>query len=104
MFRDAALVAGKDLRIELRSQVTTQQVAPFAVLMLILFAVALSQVKGRPKEMMLGFCEGLAETMFKFTAIVMKFAPIGIGAAIAVTVGHSGIGVLVNLGKLVLTP
>ena len=69
----------------------------------ILFAVALSQVRGRPKEAMLGFCEALAETMFKFTAIVMKYAPIGIGAAIAVTVSHSGIGVLVNLGKLVLT-
>ena len=69
----------------------------------ILFAVALSQVRSRPKEAMLGFCEGLAETMFKFTGIVMKYAPIGIGAAIAVTVGHSGIGVLVNLGKLVLT-
>jgi proton glutamate symport protein len=52
---------------------------------------------------MLGFCEGLAETMFKLTGIVMKYAPIGIGAAIAVTVGHSGIGVLINLGKLVLT-
>jgi proton glutamate symport protein len=73
------------------------------VVFAILFAVALSQVRGRPKEAMLGFCEGLAETMFKFTGIVMKFAPIGIGAAIAVTVGHSGIGVLVNLGKLVLT-
>jgi proton glutamate symport protein len=69
----------------------------------ILFAVALSQVRGKPKEAMLGFCAGLAETMFKFTGIVMKYAPIGIGAAIAVTVGHSGIGVLVNLGKLVLT-
>ena len=69
----------------------------------ILFAVALSQVRGKPKEAMLGFCEGLAETMFKFTAIVMKYAPIGIGAAIAVTVSHSGIGVLINLGKLVLT-
>lgn len=69
----------------------------------IIFAVALTQVKGRPKDAMLGFCEGLAETMFKFTGIVMKYAPIGIGAAIGVTVGHSGIGVLVNLGKLVLT-
>src|SRR5262249_46459678 len=35
--------------------------------------------------------------------IVMKFAPIGVGAAMAVTVSHSGLGVLVNLGKLVLT-
>src|SRR2546425_4675103 len=69
----------------------------------VLFAVGLSQVRGRPKEAMLSFCEGLAEVMFKFTAIVMKFAPIGIGAAIAVTVGHSGLEVLKNLGLLVLT-
>ena len=46
MFRDAALVAGKDLRIELRSQVTTQQVAPFAILVLILFGVALDPDRG----------------------------------------------------------
>jgi proton glutamate symport protein len=69
----------------------------------VLFAVALSQVKGRPKEMMLSFCEALAEIMFKFTAIVMRFAPIGIGAAIGVTVSHSGLGVLYNLGKLILS-
>jgi proton glutamate symport protein len=69
----------------------------------IIFAVALSQVRGRPKEIMLAGCEGLAEVMFKFTGIVMKYAPIGIGAAMAVTVGHSGLGVLINLGKLVLT-
>jgi proton glutamate symport protein len=69
----------------------------------ILFAVALSQVRGRPKEMMLWTLEGLSEVMFKFTGIVMKYAPIGIGAAIAVTVGHSGLGILWNLGKLILT-
>src|SRR5215208_5854942 len=69
----------------------------------ILFAVALSQVRGRPKEIVLAGCEGLAEVMFKFTAIVMRYAPIGIGAAMAVTVGHSGLGVLINLGKLILT-
>ena len=60
----------------------------------ILFAVALSQVKGRPKEAMLGFCEALADMMFKFTEFVMKFAPIGVGAAMANTIGHSGLGVL----------
>ena len=59
------------------------QIVFFAVL----FAAALTQVKGKPKEAMLGFCEGLAEVMFKFTGIVMKFAPIGIGAAIANTIG-----------------
>jgi proton glutamate symport protein len=69
----------------------------------IIFAVALARVKGKPKDTMLAFCEGLSETMFKFVAIVMGFAPIGIGAAIAVTVGASGIGVLVNLLKLVAT-
>ena len=69
----------------------------------ILFAVALSAVRGKPKETMLAVCEGLAEVMFKFTNLVMKYAPIGIGAAIAVTVGHSGLGILVNLGKLILT-
>jgi proton glutamate symport protein len=52
---------------------------------------------------MLQFCESLSETMFKFTNIIMYFAPIGIGAAMAVTVGHLGIGVLGNLFKLVLT-
>ena len=69
----------------------------------IIFAVALARVKGKPKETMLAWCEGLSETMFKFVAVVMYFAPIGIGAAIAYTVGTSGIGILVNLAKLVLT-
>ena len=46
MFRDAALVAGKDLRLELRSRVTTSQVAPFAVLVLVLFAFALDPDRG----------------------------------------------------------
>ena len=69
----------------------------------ILFAVGLTQVRGRPKEVMLQTLEALAEVMFKFTGLVMKYAPIGIGAAIAVTVGHSGIGVLKNLAILILT-
>ena len=69
----------------------------------IIFAVALSQVQGPAKTVMLSFCESLSEVMFKFVAIVMKFAPFGIGAAIAVTVGKSGLGVLRNLGVLVLT-
>ncbi len=75
------------------------QVVTFAVI----FGIALTQVSGKPKETMLNFCEGLSEVMFKFTGLVMKFAPLGIGAAMAVTVGHSGIGVLKNLGMLVFT-
>ncbi len=46
MWRDAALVAGKDLRIELRSRVATNQVLPFALLVLILFAFALDDNPG----------------------------------------------------------
>jgi proton glutamate symport protein len=41
--------------------------------------------------------------MFKFTNVVMYFAPIGVGAAMAFTVGQVGLGVLMNLGKLLLT-
>ena len=68
----------------------------------IFFGIALGMIgeKGRP---MLAWCEALAETMFKFTNIVMHYAPIGVGAAIAYTVGHGGLGVLINLAKLVLT-
>lgn len=69
----------------------------------ILFAVALTRQRGDNKTRMLNFCASLSDLMFKFTEIVMAYAPIGIGAALAVTVGHSGIGVLVGLGKLVLT-
>ena len=69
----------------------------------VLFAVALTQVKGKPKEAMLGFVEGVTETIFKFVGIAMKYAPIGVGAALAVTVGAGGIKVLTNLGMLVLT-
>ena len=68
-----------------------------------LFAMALTQVKGRPKEVMLEVCESLSQVMFKFTGLVMKFAPIGIAAALGVTIGKNGLGVLFNLGKLVLT-
>ena len=69
----------------------------------IIFAVALARVKGKPKETVLSWCEGISEVMFKYVAIVMAFAPIGIGAAIAVTVGASGPKVLLNLIKLVAT-
>ncbi|MCX5767360.1 MAG: dicarboxylate/amino acid:cation symporter [Gemmatimonadetes bacterium] len=69
----------------------------------ILFAVGLSRVQGKPKQVMLDFCESLSEVMFKFVGIVMAFAPFGIGAAIATTVGASGLGVLKNLFILVGT-
>lgn len=69
----------------------------------VLFALALTQIREGPRDVVLRFVEGLVEIMFKFTGLVMRFAPIGIGAAIAYTVGHSGLGVFSSLGKLVLT-
>ncbi len=69
----------------------------------VLFAIGLALLKEEKKRPMLRACESLSEAMFKFTNIVMYFAPIGIGAAMAVTVGHLGIGVLENLFKLVIT-
>ena len=70
----------------------------------ILFAVGLSQVpQGKSKQFMLDFCQSMSDVMFKFVGIVMKFAPFGIGAAIATTVGTSGLGVLKSLAVLVVT-
>lgn len=69
----------------------------------LLFAAALAKVKPELRQVMLRFLEALAEVMFKFTGLVMLFAPFGIGAAIATVVGHSGLGVLVNLGKVIVT-
>jgi proton glutamate symport protein len=68
----------------------------------ILFAIALGMIgdKGRP---VVAWCEAVAETMFKFTNIVMHYAPIGVGAAIAYTVGHGGLRVLWNLAWLIAT-
>ncbi len=68
----------------------------------VLFALAVTSIgeKARP---IITWCESLADIMFRFTEFVMKFAPIGVGAAMANTVGHSGLSVLRNLGMLVGT-
>jgi proton glutamate symport protein len=74
------------------------QIVAFSVL----FGLAVMAIgkKGKP---VLEFCDSLSQVMFKFTGYVMKFAPFGIGAAMAATIGHKGLGVLVNLGMLVGT-
>ena len=75
------------------------QVVVFSVF----FGVALAMLPDARRRPMLNFAESLAETMFGFTRLIMYFAPIGVGAAIAYTVGQLGVGVLVNLLKLLLT-
>src|SRR6476659_8463674 len=68
----------------------------------VLFALAVNAVgeKGKP---IVRAMESLSQVMFKFTNYVMMFAPIGVGAAMAHTVGTQGLGVLVNLGSLILS-
>jgi len=74
------------------------------VIFSLLFGVALALVKNETKRRpMLAFTESLAEVMFKFTNIVMWFAPLGILGAIAATVGSTGVGILGNLARLLLT-
>ena len=70
------------------------------VIFSVFFALAVSAVgeKGKP---IVRAMESLAQIMFKFTNYVMLFAPIGVGAAMAHTIGTQGLGVLVNLGKLI---
>ncbi|MFL6234937.1 MAG: dicarboxylate/amino acid:cation symporter [Thermoanaerobaculia bacterium] len=72
------------------------QIVAFSVI----FAMAVSAIgeKGKP---ILRAMESLSQIMFRFTSYVMMFAPIGVGAAMAHTVGTQGLGVLVNLGKLI---
>src|SRR2546430_2785499 len=74
------------------------QIVVFAVL----FAMAVSAIgeKGKP---IIRAMERLSQVMFKFTNYVMMFAPFGVGAAMAHTIGTQGLRVLVNLGNLVLS-
>src|SRR5262245_61356798 len=69
----------------------------------VLFAIALALISEEKRRPMLAFAESLAETMFRFTRIVMLMAPLGVGAAIAYTVGSLGVGILVNLAQLLAT-
>jgi len=69
----------------------------------IFFGIGLALVREEKRRPLLAVIESLVETMFKFTNIVMYFAPIGAGAAIAYTVATTGLGVLSNLARLVAT-
>ena len=75
------------------------QVAVFAIL----FGLALGRLSEPKRAPMVRLAESLTETMFAFTNLVMYFAPIGVAAALAYTVAHSGLGVMLNLGKLLVT-
>lgn len=69
----------------------------------IIFAIGLALVAEKKRRPVLEFCESLSETMFKFTNIVMLFAPVGVAGAIAYTVGKMGLGIVIPVLKLIAT-
>lgn len=72
------------------------------VIFTLLFAISLSMI-GDKKKPIIELCESLSETMFAYTNIVMRFAPIGVGAAIAAVVASKGMDVLLRLCMLIAT-
>jgi proton glutamate symport protein len=70
------------------------------VVFFFLFGAACSAIGPKAKPV-LQFASSVAEVMFRYTKYIMYLAPFGVGAAIAVTIGNKGIGVLLSLGKLV---
>ncbi len=73
------------------------------VIFSIIFGIAVAMVKEKYRTPMIRFSESLSEIMFKFTNIVMYYAPVAVFAAIAYTVGHMGLDILYNLFKLLAT-
>jgi len=100
-------LSGEDTILHVFPENIAKSVADGAVLQVVvfslIFAVALAMLSEEKRRPMLAFCESLSEVMFKFTNIVMYMAPLGVGAAVAYTVGHTGLAVLGSLLKLLLT-
>jgi len=103
----AAKQSASDIIVHIFPENIAKAVAEGQILQVVIFAIVfgialalISEAKRRP---ILTVTESLAELMFKFTNIVMLFAPVGVGCAIAYTVGHMGLGILLNLFKLLAT-
>ena len=73
------------------------------VIFSVLFGIAVAMLKDKFKRPMLVFTEALSETMFKFTSIIMYFAPFAVFAAISYSIGHMGLEIFINLFKLLAT-
>ncbi len=98
-FADAILHAFPENVAKAVAEGHVLQIVVFSVL----FGIALALLPEERRRPVLSVAQGLSEVMFKFTNIVMYFAPVGVGAAIAYTVGHMGLGILTNLFKLLAT-
>ncbi|HEY2844991.1 MAG TPA: cation:dicarboxylase symporter family transporter [Bryobacteraceae bacterium] len=67
-----------------------------------IFGAACAAIPAKSRAVV-DFCQSLSDVMFRYTNYVMLFAPLGVFGAMAATIGDKGLGVLLNLGKLVLT-
>src|SRR5215471_2696632 len=102
-----AKLSAEELILHIFPENIAKAVADNAVLQVVvfslIFAIALAVIGEDKRRPILKFCESLVAVMFKFTNIVMLFAPIGVGAAMAYTVANTGLAVLGSLLKLLLT-
>jgi proton glutamate symport protein len=101
------VVRWSDFLLNVFPENLAKSVAEGQVLQVVIFAVvfglAVAQVRAETRTRILRAAESLSEAMFKFTNLVMYFAPFGVGAAMAYTVGGAGLGAVLSLLKLLGT-
>jgi len=104
---EVPVVTGSDLILHIFPENIAKSIYEGQVLQIvifsILFGIAVAMLKEKHKAPMIRFTESLAETMFKFTQLIMLFAPFAVFAAIAYSIGHMGLDILFNLFKLLGT-
>lgn len=102
-----AVVTGRDMILHIFPENIAKSIYEGQVLQIvvfsIIFGIAVAMIKDKYKSPMIRFTEALAETMFKFTQLIMFFAPFAVFAAIAYSIGHMGLDILFNLFKLLAT-
>ncbi len=100
-------VTGTDLILHVFPENIAKSIYEGQVLQIVvfslLFGIAVAMLREQYRRPMLVFTGALAETMFKFTALIMYFAPFAVFAAIAYSIGHMGLDIMVNLFKLLAT-
>lgn len=100
-------VSGRDLILHIFPENIAKSIYEGQVLQIVIFSIifgiAVALIKDKYKNPMIRFTDALAETMFKFTQLIMYFAPFAVFAAIAYSIGHMGLDILFNLFKLLAT-
>ena len=94
------VVSGTDLILHIFPENIAKSIYEGQVLQIvvfsIIFGIAVAMLKDKYKIPMVRFTESLAETMFKFTQLIMYFAPFAVFAAIAYSIGHMGLDIRTN--------